>query len=308
MLTTPARPVQRVGDGSPRKLAKEAKAVLERQGRVKKRPQVISLQARRIRRSALARYRLGRRKFRAAKKRAVTRLLLLTLKARYQTEIKGHSTLAFGGRWLATAAGLFLAAVFTFTLPDSLLSSLKVSEVHLASAGIVGTALALVLSLSIVPAQKAADVFSSAILRLCARDRTTLSVFALLSCSALLSLLFGTGWTFSVSPRYSLAGQLVLLGASLDALRAFYTRALNLLDPATALSLVSGECERYIRRTRDGVEQLVRVQQITSAGEMPELSPLPCTTGRISLLRSMNGRRNWRNLPTRELPAATRKP
>jgi hypothetical protein len=37
-----------------------------------------------------------------------------------------------------------------------------------------------VLSLSIVPAQKAADVFSSAILKLYARDRTTLWVFTLL--------------------------------------------------------------------------------------------------------------------------------
>jgi hypothetical protein len=35
-----------------------------------------------------------------------------------------------------------------------------------------------------------------------------------------------------------------LLGASLDALRAFYSRALDLLDPATALSLVSTECSR----------------------------------------------------------------
>jgi hypothetical protein len=78
-----------------------------------------------------------------------------------------------------------------------------------------------VLPLSIVPAQKAVDVFSSAILRLYARDRTTLGVFALLSCAALVSLLLGTGWTFSLSARYSLVGQFVLLGASLDSLRAF---------------------------------------------------------------------------------------
>jgi uncharacterized membrane protein len=72
-------------------------------------------------------------------------------------------------------------------------ATVKVSEVHLASAGIIGTALAMVLSLSIVPAQKAADVFSPAILRLYARDRTTLGVFALLSCAAMASLLLGTG-------------------------------------------------------------------------------------------------------------------
>lgn len=213
-----------------------------------------------------ARYRLVRRKFRPTKKRVVVRLLLLALKARYQTQMKGRIALAFCGRWLATIAGLFLAAVFIGTLPENMLVSLKVSEVHLASAGIIGTALALVLSLSVVPAQKAADIFSSAILRLYARDRTTLGVFTLLSCAALVSLLFGTGWTFLVSPRYSLAGQLVLLGVSLDGLRVFYNRALNLLDPATALSLVSSECERYLARTSNEIERLVRIHQITNAG------------------------------------------
>jgi len=114
----------------------------------------------------------------------------------------------FGGRWIATVAGLLLAGMFFLTLPDALLTTatLKVSEVHLASAGIIGTALALMLSFSIVPAQKAADVFSSAILKLYARDRTTLRVFALLSSAALASLLLGTGWTFSLSARYTLAG------------------------------------------------------------------------------------------------------
>ena len=91
-----------------------------------------------------------------------------------------------------------------------------------------------------------------------ARDRTTLGVFSLLSCAALLSLLFGTGWMFSLKARYSLAAQFVLLGLSLDALRAFYTRALNLLDPVTALSLVSRECQGYIHRTKDTVDRLVR--------------------------------------------------
>lgn len=187
------------------------------------------------------------------------------LKARYQTQIKGRTIFAFCGRWLATIAGLFLASVFTVTLPENMLSSLKVSEVHLASAGIIGTALALVLSLSVVPAQKAADFFSSAVLRLYARDRTTLGVFTLLSCAALISLLFGTGWAFSVSARYTLAFQLVLLGTSLDALRIFYNRALNLLDPATALSLVRSECERHVARTSNDIEQLVRIHQ--SAGD-----------------------------------------
>jgi hypothetical protein len=66
----------------------------------------------------------------------------------------------------------------------------------------------------------------------------------------------------ALSARYTLAGQFVLLGASLDALRAFYSRALNLLDPATALSLVSAECRRLVRSASDGIERLVHIQRV----------------------------------------------
>jgi hypothetical protein len=67
------------------------------------------------------------------------------LKARYQLHEQGRNVLTFGGRWIATTAGLLLAGLFALTLPDAFVTSatLKVSEVHLASAGIIGTALAL---------------------------------------------------------------------------------------------------------------------------------------------------------------------
>jgi hypothetical protein len=204
-------------------------------------------------------------------------------------QIRGRNSLIYGGNCIATAAGFVMAAVFAITLPHNAIGSLKVSEVHLASAGIIGTALALVLSLSIVPAQKAADVFSSAILRLYARDRTTLAVFALLSCTALVSLTFGTGWMFSLSGRYSLAAQLVLLGLSLDALRAFYTRALSLLDPVTALSLVNRECQRYIDRTKESVERLVRAHQITAGVTGNEAAARYAIHTRSSLAAGLSG-------------------
>ena len=218
------------------------------------------------------------------------RALLRLLNARYQVHEQGRNALTFGSRWIATTVGLLLAGLFALTLPDALVTSatLKVSEVHLASAGIIGTALALVLSLSIVPAQKAADVFSSAILKLYARDRTMLRVFALLSCAALASLLLGTGWTFSLSARYTLAGQFVLLGASLDALRAFYSRALDLLDPATALNLVRTECSRYVRRTRDGIERLVRINRLASGDDTNSVVFRYGCYGRSPLWKALN--------------------
>ncbi len=209
------------------------------------------------------RYRLLRCKRRHLQKRIWRRAHVELFKVRSQVHLRGRSALSFSSKWIASAAGLLLAALFALTLPESLVTSaaLKSSEVHVAGAGIIGTALALVLSLSIIPAQKAADVFSSAILKLYARDWVSLSVFSLLSFAALASLLLGSGWTLWLSPRYALAGQLVLLAVSLDALRAFYRRALDLLDPATALKLVANECNRYIRLARSESEWLVRIQR-----------------------------------------------
>src|ERR1700730_5291785 len=83
----------------------------------------LSRIAARIRRSVKARYRLVRRKFRATKRRVVIRVLLFTLKARYQMLMKGRIALAFCGRRLATIAGLFLAAVFIVTLPQNMFAS-----------------------------------------------------------------------------------------------------------------------------------------------------------------------------------------
>jgi len=249
-----------------------------------------SLLIQRARSAVKAQHRLLRRKLRAAHKRVILRIHLALLNLRNQAHLKGRSLLTFASRWIATSAGLLLAGLFALSLPEAMVTNatVKVSEVHLASAGIIGTALALVLSLSIVPAQKAADVFSSAILRLYARDRTTLGVFALLSCAALASLLLGTGWTFSLSARYSLAGQLVLMGVSLDALRAFYSRALALLDPATALGLVREECSRYIRRTKAAIERLVRIHRLAVADANIEAFRYTCYS-KSHLSNTLNG-------------------
>ena len=255
-----------------------------------KRPKPLLL-AHRAMRAAKAWHRLLRRKFRTTCKQIMLRLQLSLLSLRNQAHVKGRSVITLASRWIATSAALVLAALFAFSLPEIMVTNatLKVSEVHLASAGIIGTALALVLSLSIVPAQKAADVFSSAILQLYARDRTTLGVFTLLSCAALTSLLLGTGWTFSFSARYSLAGQLILLGGSLDALRAFYGRALALLDPATALGLVRRECNHHIRRIKTAIERLLRIHRLAAGDDGNTAAFRHACYSKSNLSNTLNG-------------------
>jgi len=211
-----------------------------------------------------ARYRFWQRKLRVIKKRWQIRGLIFLIRKRQQAIIWMRRVAVFTSKYIATIAGLMTALVFALTLPAEFLTdpSFKISEVHIACAGIIGTALALVFSLSIVPAQKAADVFSPAILKLYARDRVMLRVFVLLSCATLASILFGTNWTFHLSPRYTLAIQFILLGMALDAIKTFYIRTLNLLVPQTALGLVIKECNGQIERTKKDVMRLLHVRRI----------------------------------------------
>jgi hypothetical protein len=80
----------------------------------------------------------------------------------------------------------------------------------------------------------------------------------------------GTGWAFSISTRYTLAIQILFLGVTLDAIRHFYIRALQLLDPVIALSLVKQECSLRINKTGSEVERSVRVGKLIHGKDADE--------------------------------------
>lgn len=169
------------------------------------------------------------------------------------------------GLTYATLISIAIAVTLLLFLPDigPDTDNLKISEVHLASAAIIGTALALVMTLSVIPAQKAADSFSSAILRLYARDISTILVFATLAVMVVASLLLGLGWDIGLTVPAALALQFVVLGLALDALRMFYARTLDLLVPATALNMVRKSCAALIKNTKRAVDKAARIDQLS---------------------------------------------
>jgi hypothetical protein len=137
--------------------------------------------------------------------------------------------------------------VFFLLVQD--IKELKTSEVHLTCAQVIGAALALILSLSIIPA----------VLKLYAQDRGLFSAFLILALTTSGSVLLGTNFLPGVDPRISLGIQFLLLGVSLDALRLFYGRALDLLIPQTAIQLVIRECTKLLNRVTGVVERLTRL-------------------------------------------------
>jgi hypothetical protein len=135
----------------------------------------------------------------------------------------------------------------------------KASEAHLTAAQIIGAALALVLSLSIIPAQRAAELLSMPILRLFARDFALVTVFLVLVATTAASVFLGSA-AVDISSRWALAIQFLLLGVSFDALRQFYSRVLDLLIPSTAIELVVSVCEKLVAQASIAVEKLLEIQ------------------------------------------------
>lgn len=213
------------------------------------------------------RYRYLRRRLRKKAKRAYANLLMRSFNFRQRVEAIPRRGWHIVNPWLATLIAILSASSFIVAGPASDKVT-NATDVHLACARIIGGALALILSLSIIPAQKAAEAFSAAILKLYARDTTLLSVFSLLSAAAIASVLLGTGWTFGLPLLYALAVQVMLLGLSFDGLRFFYRKTLNLLLPATATGLVLRECRALTNKVRRRVDRGVRILQL--AGNSPD--------------------------------------
>lgn len=161
-----------------------------------------------------------------------------------------------------SATILSLTVIGTFLFFTDQTSDWKVSELHLTSAQVIGAALALVLSLSIIPAQRAAELFSMTILRLYARDNALLGAFILLVGTTLLSLLLGSNWLHKFDAKTSITIQFLLLGISFDALRWFYVRTLDLLVPQTAIQLVLNECNKQLKLASWTAERLLKIQGI----------------------------------------------
>jgi hypothetical protein len=167
-------------------------------------------------------------------------------------------------RFSATLLSIVVTLLFWF-FADAEAKDIKASETHLAAAQIIGAALALVLSLSIIPAQRAAELFSFTVLKLFAKDRILISVFLVLVATTLLSLLLGTRWANSLDAKTSLAIQFILLGISFDALRQFYVSTLGLLAPESAIQKLVQDTQAHIRSMRRVADKVVAIQ-IASVG------------------------------------------
>jgi len=212
-------------------------------------------------------YRYQRKRLKRSSKNTLAIVLMKIFKFQWATKKRIQRIKFLLGKGFATAVGTAIA-IFFLSTADQL--DIPRSDIHLTSAGIIGGALALILSLSIIPAQKAAEAFSTAILTLYSNDFSMRLVFLVLTMSAMASILLSTTWTSFLNENYSIAFQFVVLGASFDALRHFYMRTLTLLMPQTALQLVVRECRTLIKDVSRAAERSLRIYALSDPSHMDQ--------------------------------------
>ena len=117
-----------------------------------------------------------------------------------------------------------------------------------------GTILALALTLSLIPIQRAGEAWSASILRLYRRDRVTHVTFVFLGVLCVTSFAFAVRGPAVVPVSFILAASLALLGLGLDLLRWYHAHVCRLLDPQRAVMVGLKEA----KRAQDRLSRAVR--------------------------------------------------
>ncbi len=168
------------------------------------------------------------------------------------------SILKPAGRWGFTLIGVASLAVLTRS--GDLANLRNVRDLQLAVGALVGTILALGLSLSLIPLQRAAESYSPSILRLFREDRQLWAAFIGLlaicfSCFGMVVLP-----SLGIDPAATVPVVLLLLAISLDVLRHLYRLITCLLEPQEAVRRLSQDAQRRLRRIH---KTLLRAAEIS---------------------------------------------
>src|SRR6266542_3679805 len=137
-----------------------------------------------------------------------------------------------------------------------------------------GTILALVLTLSIIPIQRAGEVWSPAVVRLYRLDPATKAIFIVLGVLCVGSFLLAIKGLAGIPVSVAFAVAIALLGVSLDLLRWYHGHVCRLLEPNQAVDLVVDQARQTIDRMQTLISRGARLQHRSlDPAKQAEFSP-----------------------------------
>lgn len=168
----------------------------------------------------------------------------------------------FISNYVVTLSGVFFALLLTNPASiESLQQIQDVNAIFLACGGLIGTMLALVVSISVIPIQQASENFTTSIVQVYKDDRVTRYIFATLAIFCLFSFLMVFGEAFGCSKTGLLLTQIILIAASLDLIRWHHRHVVSLLGSNEAINKSKDKIKSYITLVQSRVKFLSEVQR-----------------------------------------------
>lgn len=195
------------------------------------------------------------------------RLHWVWFKTRYWVLIVGRKAAAFLDAGAVTLSVLSVGSILfgltdvAKTFPDQYTPEAVLVQV----AATLGTIVAIVFGLAILPVQRAAEALSPAILRLYARDWRARFVFGFLGVACVVVFLVATKGIGALPSAVVFLAALLILALCIDLLRWFHRLTVELLDPVRAVRLATEEVKRVIRRVDKLVDRTAAVMLKTTA-------------------------------------------
>lgn len=163
--------------------------------------------------------------------------------------------------YIVTILGFLLATGLYLPIAQKSIAEFKnLDTIFIAAGGMIGTILALVFSLSIIPLQRAGEILTPSITKLYRDDIVTQLIFTFLAAFCLLSFVMSIdGILFGIKSSVLLPLEIVIVAITLDLLRWHYRRIGQFLEPSWPIHRLSLEMVRYIKQTQRNVSRLARI-------------------------------------------------
>ncbi|MBI4837660.1 MAG: DUF2254 domain-containing protein [Nitrospirae bacterium] len=167
-----------------------------------------------------------------------------------------------------TILGVIIAAGFFCPVVQGKIREYKnFDTIFIAAGGLIGTMLALVFSLSIIPIQRAVESFTPSVTRLYRIDYVTQIIFITLALFCLFSFIMAVDGVLGLPDSILLSLEMFFIAVSLDMLRWHHRRVTKLLEPSNAIHRLSEQIKKYIDKSQNRLARLAKIQRFFLSAE-----------------------------------------
>ena len=173
--------------------------------------------------------------------------------------------------WAASIVGVLIAIALLISpeAKSSLAGFNSSTEVLIGTSAMVGTILVLVLTLSVIPVQKAGENFTPAVSKICSTDALSRGVIVFLSVLLMLFNVLIFGELFGISKPWALLVQIIGEGLIIDLVRIYNRRVAFLITPSAVIEKMTNDIleeidanAKFVRRVAFFEIALCRIKRI----------------------------------------------